>query len=173
MNERHIEQLESLFDLLERCHTILTDAFPHEGLKKIGGSRIALRGPLMVILKKCVKEIVKELKKSSVDEPGGEVAALWVEVTELLTRIERQDLNKKSEDEINKAATLLYLANGVTWNDLRELVSYEPLHNPQYVRVEPLLPLLKRCGCESDDETHITPKQMVRRIQAELRACLR
>lgn len=173
MNERNAERLTPLFDLLERCHTILTDAFPHEGLRKIGGSRIALRGPLMTVLKKSVKEVTTKLSKPVDDEVWRDVATLWGEVTELLTRIERQDLNKESGDEINKAATLLYLANGVTWNCLRGLLADEPPHNPQYVRIEPLFPLLKRCGWESEDEINIVPKQMIQRLQTELRSSLR
>jgi hypothetical protein len=169
MSRQHAEQLKSLFDSLERCHTVLADAFPHEGLKAIGGSRVFLRDPLMAILKKCANAIAKE---PAVSEIGSDASALWVEVAELLTRIERQDLNKKIEDEVNHAAILLYLANGITWNCLRESVVDEPPHNPQYVRIEPLLPLLKRCGWKNEAEG-ITSKQIVQQLQAELKTCLR
>jgi len=173
MNEPNSEQLKTLFESLERCHTIMADAFPHEGLKAIGGSRIFLRDPLMEVLKKCVKEVMTELRQPAVDKVRNEVATLWAEVAGLLTRIEGQDLNKKKADEINKAATLLYLANGITWNCLREFASGEPPHNTQYVRVEPMLPLLKRCGWQSEDGKNIAINQIVQRLQAELRACLR
>ncbi|MEI6074621.1 MAG: hypothetical protein WCS94_03550 [Verrucomicrobiota bacterium] len=172
MSGLHAEQLKSLFDSLERCHTVLADAFPHEGLKAIGGSRVFLRDPLMTILKKCANAIAKELKDPAVGEVESDASALWVEFAELLTRIEWQDLKIKSEDEVNHAATLLYLANGVTWNCLRESVVDEPPHNPQYVRIEPLLPLLKRCGRKNEAEG-ITSKQIVQQLQAELKTCLR
>lgn len=164
------EQLEPLFDSLERCQTILSDAFPHEGLKAIGGSRIFLRDPFLATLKKCVKGVAGELKAASLGEAVSDVSALWAEVAELLRRIERQDLSKKSADEINKAITLMYLANGATWNYLRGVLMEEPSHNPQYVRIEPLLPLLKRCGWE--DKADSTPQQIIQRLEAKLKACL-
>jgi hypothetical protein len=133
-----MEQFNQIFNLLERCHTILADVFPHEGLRKVGGSQIFLREPLLGILNKCVKEIVKELRNPIIGSVQNDLGSLWSEVVELLSRIENQNLNNKSADEINNAAILLYLASGATWNLLRALAAEEPLHNQQYVRIEPL-----------------------------------
>lgn len=130
-----------------------------------------LRGPLLVCLKDVVKEVMKEMKSSAVRVDLSDPTALWIEVNDLLARIESKGSKQNAED-MDKAATLLYLANGTTWNWFHGLLADEPSHNAQYVRVEPMLPLLRRCGWESKDETNADPKQLVKRLRAELKTCL-
>ena len=164
------EPLKPLLNLVERCHTILADAFPHEGTKAIGGSRMFLRGPLMITLKDCVMEIIKEMRDQAVIEGSSNLVVVWVEVTKLLVRIEDQSIKRKTE-EIDKAAILLYLVNGTTWNYLCGQVTAEPPHNPQYVRIESMSQLLKRCGWCYKNEKDNDPTRLVQRLYAELKAC--
>ena len=158
--------------MVERCHTILADIFPHEGTKKIGGSRVFIRVPLLVVLKDSVKAIRNELGNWADVEARNDIALLWAEVVELLARLEKEGCDGNAQ-KIDEAVTLLYLASGATWNYLRAFTTDEPPHNPQYVRVEPMLPLLKRCGHESKIESGIEPKQLVERLRTELNVCLR
>ncbi len=166
-----MRSLESIFDQLERCHTGLADLFPHEGTRAIGGSSIFIGTALFPALKSCFKSIRGELRKWTNLEARKELEPLLAAAEELLLRMEKG--RKQDAELINKAAMLLYLANGTLWNYLRGFVHYEPPHDARYVRVEPMGPLLRRCGRETDREDRVDPKQVVQQICAELDACLR
>lgn len=163
--------LETAFDLIERCHTALADIFPHEGTKAVGGSRIFIGTALLPVLKSCFSSIRDQLREWGGVDAWDQIDALLVSAGALVTRLEREGREGNAE-QIDEAAMLLYLANGTIWNYLRGFVADEPPHNPQYVRVEPMGPLLKRCGREigkGDGD----PKRMVQELGLELSACLR
>jgi len=172
VNTASAEELKAAFDLVERYHTGLTDFFPHEGVKTIGGSRMFISGPFFVVLKECVSDLRSALRKWSDVEARNVLDLLLAEAVDLLVRIEKEG-RQGDPQRIDEAATLLYLANGTAWNYLREFATDEPPHNPQYVRVEPMLPLLKRCGRESNVESNADPRQLTQRLRVELSACLR
>jgi hypothetical protein len=163
--------MKNLFSLVERCHIGLTDLFPHEVTKALGGTRTILRTPLLGALKLCIQDVRQELMNLPDADARNELASLWTEAANLLARMEKERDRSDADARIDNAATLLYLASGTTWNYLRELAPGESSHNPQYVTVEPILPLLKRCGRENAAETD--PKQLAQRLIVELNACLR
>lgn len=168
--KKHSEQLKSLFDSLERCHTVLADIFPHEGLRRIGGSHVFFRGPLLITLKECIEQILGKLKKLNSEEIRCELIELWIEIGKLVLRIQQAGHSEDSADRINEAAILLYLANGVTWNLLREIQMHELPHNPQYVKIEELNPLLRRCGWRFGGD--VTTKEVIGLLQIQLKTCM-
>jgi hypothetical protein len=166
-----MEGLETAFDLIERCHTALADIFPHQGTKAIGGSRIFIGTSVFPVLERCFRGIRDQVQKWGRVETRDQIDTLLAAAEALVTRLEREGRHGNAE-QIDEATILLYLANGTMWNYLRVFAVGEPPHNPQYVRVEPMEPLLKRCGRESA-KGDVDPKRMVQKLGLELSACLR
>lgn len=165
------EDTKLLFELVERCHTGLGNAFPHEGLEKIGGSRIFMRGNMLPILRECFDNILVELHKTAVGIEWLYLIQLRIEMGALLLRVEKRN-QPKYEKEISLATRFLYLANGLTWHRMCQIVDQIPPHNPQYDRVEPILPLLLRCGWKGETVNNGDPKILVKELASDLRKCL-
>ena len=171
------EQVAVVLEQLERCHTAMGDFFPHAGLLEVGGSKALLSMSIMPVLQDCTTRVRESLLclHESPPEMGSaklQMLDLWSSVIGLLKRLRRVGSEREAA-EVNEAATLLYLACGTSWNYLCGLAPGEPPHNPQYVTVEPMLPLLKRCGRKSRAETDVDPRQLAQRLTVELDACLR
>lgn len=167
------ESMKNLFSSVEHCHIGLTDLFPHEITKALGGTRTILRISLLGAFKPCIQDGRQELMNLPDADARNELTALWSEVANLLARMEKVSRRSDANPRIDNAATLLYLASGTTGNYLRTLAPSESSHNPEHVSVEPMLPLLKRCGCASTAESESDPRPLAKRLAAERRACLR
>lgn len=153
-----------IFDLIERCHTILADLFPHEGLLAIGGSRVFVRTNLFVVLKKCIGDIRGSLAKT---DPAGIVALFWNRAADLVDKMEKKNTEENSND-INEAARLLYFGSGLTWNFLRQQVPGDISHNANYVRVETVRELLARCGQNDQDMEQIAPDVLLKDVSLKM-----
>lgn len=171
------EQIRVAFEEVERCHTLLADFFPHAGMLELGGSKSLLGTRLMPVLQDCAIRVRDALLRLDESPPDARIVKLhllevWLSMIGLLERLSKSN-SKHEAAEVNNAARLLYLASGTSWNYLRGLAPGEPPHNPQYIRVEPMLPLLKRCGRESEEKADVAPKQLAQRLAVELNDCLR
>ena len=166
------EQLKTTLILIERCHTVLADLFPHEGAKVVGGSRNFIGTGLFVVLKKCIKDIQGELRKCSNSKSLNDIISLWNEIENLVIRIEKRGRHG-NEELINDSAILLYFACGVSWNLLCEKSVDSPPHDNKYVRVEPIAPLMKICGREITNQMPVDLQILVGQILTEMKAYLR
>ena len=171
------EQITPVLEQLERCHTAMADFFPHAGLLEIGGSKSLLGSRLMPVIRECATSVCQSLSRLPETSPEVlsaklQLSELWSSVLGLLERLDKAD-SKFGASEVNEAARLLYLTSGTTWHYLCGLTPDEPLHNPQYVKIEPMLPLLKRCGREANLTAETNPKQLVDLLHAQINACLR
>src|ERR1043166_1612170 len=155
-----LEILKPALELLERCHTALSDVFPHEGTRAIGGSRIFIGTALFPVLKDGIRNIRKHLKKWTNFEARNEIDPILAAAGDLLIRIGRQGRQGDAQ-RIDKSVRLLYLANGTIWNYLCGFAVDAPPHNPQYVRIEPMKVLLKRCGRGNMTEGDVDPKSVL------------
>ena len=153
------EPATQLLELGQRFHTLLEDIvplhlfFPNDpDLEKFTDwSLSALKcGGVIKIMKDCVRGIQKNLDFLAIEVREG-LSFLWLEVALLVGRIEKE-LNCLSIEWINKALTLIYFANGITWNMVRIFVGSNPPLNEQYVFVKPIEMLLKICKYPTIDD---------------------
>ena len=171
------EDVIRVFEELERCHTAMGDFFPHIGLLEVGGSKALLSMRIMPVLQNCAFRVQESLSNWMNCPPDLEIEKqqmieLWSSVADLLERLIKTG-NRHDAVEINEAATLLYLVSGASWNYWQELLSVEPPHNLQYLRVEPTIQLLKHCGREYEDKANTDPKLLIKRLHVELKTCIR
>lgn len=170
-------QIALVLEQLERCHTALADFFPHAGLLEIGGSKSLLGSRLMPVIRDCVTRVCQSLSLLHENSPEvfsakQQLSELWSSGLALLERLNKTD-TKVAASEVNEAARLLYLVSGTTWHYLCGLTPDVPAHNPQYVQIEPMRPLLQRCGYDGRLTSDNNLKQLVQLLRTKLDACLR
>ena len=141
-------QLTSVFNQLQRCHTAFADFYPHPGLLKIGGSKVLLPTRLMRVLQECTLEMQHAISglDESTPQSGSQkrrLVALWTELGELLLRLLKFG-RERDTAEVNEAARLPYLASGLSWNYLVGTSGVEPAYDSRYLRIEPTIVLLAR-----------------------------
>jgi hypothetical protein len=163
-------KIESLFPLIERLHTILSDIFPHEGLKQIGGSKIFIGSTVFPLVRETVETIKHQIGETPHLSGRETLMILLHEAVQLTLRIEQKGRDADPE-AINIAAKLLYFVSGTIWNLVSSQYSKIPPHDENYVRVEPLVPLLAKCP-EWRRSALIEPEVLAKEIIADVRQCL-
>jgi hypothetical protein len=164
--------LSQALTLLERAHTILSDMFPHEGLRAIGGSRRFIGSPVLPLVRGCFGDVLAELVRLGPPQEAAFVVPLLTEAVRLVGRMERET-SSGDEQAVNNAATLLYLASGLSWNYLRRVSARPAPHNTDYVRVESVPVLLGLCGRQAADEHSTKQEDLLGEIGAEIGRALR
>ena len=164
-------QIKTILLNAQILHQHLLDLFPHEGLKRNGGSKIFLGGKLSVVIESRLDELIASIQFVKIGEYDFCLNLLRSAKT-LFRKIDSAR-DQASPEQINDSIVLIFLISGTVWNFIALEFPNMLAFDDRCYKVDPMIYLQKRClrkeivGTKSEFEEFI--KKLGREVDEHLR----